>query len=115
MANRVDMGGFHIDHHCLCHLVPQGSATQKEKTIRQSRPHFGRASSQPTCCCLVMFFKAGTFFNSPIARGAFWKVSAFLCFSMINGIVRYLSQTSETLGTQPLPSYEVAFFQNFFG
>lgn len=52
---------------------------------------------------------------SPHFRGAFWKVSSFLCFSAINGIVRYLSQTAETIGQTPLPAYEVAFFQNLFG
>jgi drug/metabolite transporter (DMT)-like permease len=48
-------------------------------------------------------------------RGAFWKVSSFLCFSAINGIVRYLSQTAEAIGQTPLPAYEIAFFQNLFG
>ncbi len=57
-----------------------------------------------------------TFWNtSPHFRGAFWKVSSFLCFSAINGIVRYLSQTAEAIGQTPLPAYEVAFFQNLFG
>lgn len=53
--------------------------------------------------------------DSPYFRGAFWKVSSFLCFSAINGIVRYLSQTSQSLDQAALPSYEVAFFQNLFG
>lgn len=48
-------------------------------------------------------------------RGAVWKVSSFLCFSAINGIVRYLSQTAEAIGQVALPAYEVAFFQNLFG
>lgn len=52
---------------------------------------------------------------SPHFRGAFWKVSSFICFSGINGIVRYLSQTAEAVGQTPLPAYEVAFFQNLFG
>ncbi len=57
-----------------------------------------------------------TFWNtSPHFRGAFWKISSFLCFSAINGIVRYLSQMSETIGHTPLPAYEVAFFQYAFG
>lgn len=53
--------------------------------------------------------------TSPQFRGAFWKVSSFLCFSAINGIVRYLSQTAEGIGQTPMPAYEVAFFQNLFG
>lgn len=53
--------------------------------------------------------------SSPHFRGAFWKVTSFLCFSAINGIVRYLSQTAESIGQVPLPAYEVAFFQNLFG
>jgi drug/metabolite transporter (DMT)-like permease len=53
--------------------------------------------------------------RSPYLQGAFWKVSSFLCFSAINGIVRYLSQLAEETGTIPLPAYEVAFFQNLFG
>lgn len=52
---------------------------------------------------------------SPHFRGAFWKVSSYLSFAAINGVVRYLSQSSESLGQTPLPSYEVAFFQNLFG
>lgn len=53
--------------------------------------------------------------TSPHLRGAFWKVSSFLCFSAINGIVRYLSQAAEAIGQIPLPAYEIAFFQNLFG
>lgn len=53
--------------------------------------------------------------TSPHFRGAFWKITSFLCFAAINGIVRYLSQTAEAIGQTPLPSYEVAFFQNLFG
>lgn len=53
--------------------------------------------------------------TSPYFRGAVWKISSFLCFSAINGIVRYLAQAAEAAGQQALPSYEVAFFQNLFG
>jgi drug/metabolite transporter (DMT)-like permease len=53
--------------------------------------------------------------SSPHFRGAFWKITSFLCFSAINGIVRYLSQTAEAIGQTPLPAYEVAFFQNLIG
>lgn len=53
--------------------------------------------------------------DSPHFRGAFWKITSFLCFSAMNGIVRYLSQTAEAIGQIPLPAYEVAFFQNLFG
>lgn len=57
-----------------------------------------------------------TFWNdSPHFRGAFWKITSFLCFACINGIVRYLSQTAEAISQVPLPAYEVAFFQNLFG
>ncbi len=59
---------------------------------------------------LVSFWK-----TSPHFRGAFWKISSFLCFSGINGIVRYLSQTAEAIGQTALPAYEVAFFQNLLG
>lgn len=59
---------------------------------------------------LLKFWK-----TSPHFRGAFWKISSFLCFSAINGIVRYLSQTAEAIGQTPLPAYEIAFFQNLFG
>lgn len=50
--------------------------------------------------------------HSPHFRGAFWKILSFVCFSGINGVVRYLSQASNG---EALPSYEVAFFQNLFG
>jgi len=53
--------------------------------------------------------------DSPHFRGASWKITSFLCFAAINGIVRYLSQTAELVGQTPLPAYEVAFFQNLFG
>ena len=53
--------------------------------------------------------------TSPYFRGAIWKMSAYSCFSGINGIVRYLSQASEALGQIPLPAYEVAFFQSLLG
>jgi len=53
--------------------------------------------------------------TSPHFRGASWKISSFICFSGINGIVRYLSQTAEAFGQVQLPAYEVAFFQNVFG
>jgi len=63
-----------------------------------------------------MITSVGTFWSdSPHFRGAFWKITSFLCFSSINGIVRYLSQTAESIGHIPLPAYEVAFFQNLFG
>ncbi len=58
----------------------------------------------------INFWKA-----SPNFRGASWKISSFLCFSAINGIVRYLSQTAESLDLVPLPAFEVAFFQNALG
>ncbi|MBL8676040.1 MAG: DMT family transporter [Alphaproteobacteria bacterium] len=53
--------------------------------------------------------------SSPHFRGALWKVTSFLCFAAINGIVRYLSQTAEATGQFSLPAYEIAFFQNLFG
>lgn len=53
--------------------------------------------------------------ETPHFRGAFWKVSSFLCFSGINGIVRYFSQTAEAVGQVSLPAVEIAFFQNLFG
>jgi len=54
-------------------------------------------------------------YTSPHFRGATWKISSFLCFSAINGIVRFLSENAKAVGHAPLPSYEVAFFQNLFG
>lgn len=63
-----------------------------------------------------MINTATTFWKtSPHFRGAFWKVSSFLCFSAINGIVRYLSQTAALCEQAPLPAYEIAFFQNLLG
>ncbi|HUX78328.1 MAG TPA: DMT family transporter [Alphaproteobacteria bacterium] len=63
-----------------------------------------------------MISRTASFWNtSPHFRGAFWKVSFCLCFSAINGIVRYLSQVAEFIGQAPLPAYEVAFFQSLFG
>lgn len=63
-----------------------------------------------------MFFSLRGFWNSSSHfRGAFWKIFSFLCFSAINGIVRYLFQESESIGLSPLPAYEVALFQNLFG
>lgn len=63
-----------------------------------------------------MISPAVTFWkDSPHFRGACWKITSFLCFAAINGIVRYLSQTAEAIGQIPLPAYEVAFFQNLFG
>lgn len=63
-----------------------------------------------------MISPAVTFWkDSPHFRGAFWKITSFLCFSSMNGIVRYLSQVAEAIEQIPLPAYEVAFFQNLFG
>ncbi len=63
-----------------------------------------------------MIPRSTLFWNtSPHFRGAFWKISFCLCFSIINGIVRYLSQAAESIGQAPLPPYEVAFFQSLFG
>jgi len=62
------------------------------------------------CFALRSFWR-----ESPHFRGAFWKISSYLCFSMINGIVRFLSHTAKTMGTTPLPAYEIAFFQNLLG
>ena len=53
--------------------------------------------------------------SSPHFRGAFWKVTSFLCFAAINGIVRYLSKTAEAIGQVSLPAYEIVFFQSLFG
>src|SRR3989338_920155 len=53
--------------------------------------------------------------EAPHFRGAFWKVSSFLCFSGINGIVSYFSHAAEAAGQVPLPAFEIAFFQNLFG
>ncbi len=52
---------------------------------------------------------------SPHFRGAIWKITAFLFFSIIAGIVRYLSQTTQAMGHAPLPAFELAFFQSFLG
>ncbi len=54
--------------------------------------------------------------NKLIAVG--WKILACACFSVINGIVRYLSMDNvgiEGIFIKPLPATVIAFFQNFFG
>lgn len=45
--------------------------------------------------------------------GAFWKIASCAFFAGINGIVKLLSQSGP--GTEGLPPYELAFFQNIFG
>lgn len=54
-------------------------------------------------------------FKDPAIKGALFKVSSCLCFSVINGFVRYLALTAKATGTQPLSAPEIAFFEAIFG
>lgn len=45
--------------------------------------------------------------------GAAWKVAAFACYAGLNGIARYLSGGNNQF-IQPLPVYEIVFFQDLF-
>lgn len=53
--------------------------------------------------------------HSPAVRGAFFKVLSCLCFSGINGFVRYFSLNAAETGLPALPAAELAFFETFFG
>lgn len=53
--------------------------------------------------------------HDPAIRGALFKVCSCLCFSAINGFVRYLALTAKATGATPLPAPEIAFFEAFFG
>src|SRR3990167_180002 len=48
-------------------------------------------------------------------RGALFKVCSCLCFSGINGFVRYLSLSAAESNLTPLPATELAFIETFFG
>lgn len=48
-------------------------------------------------------------------RGALFKVCSCLCFSGINGFVRYFTLSAKETGLTPLPATELAFFETFFG
>lgn len=52
--------------------------------------------------------------QDPAIRGALFKVSSCLCFSGINGFVRYLALTAKETGVTPLPAPEIAFFEALF-
>ena len=52
--------------------------------------------------------------QDPAIRGALFKVSSCLCFSGINGFVRYLALTAKETGATPLPAPEIAFFEALF-
>ena len=51
---------------------------------------------------------------NPALRGAIFKVCSCLCFSGINGFVRYFTLTAKEAGMTPLPPTELAFFETFF-
>lgn len=53
--------------------------------------------------------------RDPAIRGALLKVCSCLCFSAINGFVRYLAITAKATGGVPLPAPEIAFFEAIFG
>ena len=53
--------------------------------------------------------------RSPAVKGALFKVCSCLCFSGINGFVRYFSLNAAETGLTPLPAAELAFFETFFG
>lgn len=60
-----------------------------------------------------LFF--ASLWRSPAARGALFKVFSCLCFSAINGFVRFFSLNAAATGATPLPAAELAFFETFFG
>lgn len=53
--------------------------------------------------------------KDPAIKGALFKVSSCLCFSVINGFVRHLALTAKATGTEPLSAPEIAFFEAVFG
>jgi S-adenosylmethionine uptake transporter len=53
--------------------------------------------------------------KDPALQGALFKVCSCLCFSGINGFVRYFTLTAKEAGMPPLPATELAFFETFFG
>ncbi|MBS0271996.1 MAG: DMT family transporter [Proteobacteria bacterium] len=53
--------------------------------------------------------------QDPAVRGAVFKVCSCLCFSGINGFVRYFTLNAKETGLTPLPATELAFFETFFG
>lgn len=53
--------------------------------------------------------------RDPAVQGAIFKVCSCLCFSAINGFVRYFTLTAKETGLTPLPATELAFFETFFG
>lgn len=56
----------------------------------------------------------GSKWKDPAVRGALWKVTSCLCFSVINGIVHYFS-TLQTAGVPQLSAPQLAFFETLFG
>ncbi len=53
--------------------------------------------------------------HDPAIRGAMFKVCSCLCFSGINGFVRYFTLLAKETGQTPLPATELAFFETLFG
>lgn len=53
--------------------------------------------------------------QDPAVRGAIFKICSCLCFSGINGFVRYFTLSAKEAGLTPLPATELAFFETFFG
>ncbi len=53
--------------------------------------------------------------HDPAVKGAIFKVCSCLCFSGINGFVRYFTLNAAETGLTPLPATELAFFESFFG
>jgi drug/metabolite transporter (DMT)-like permease len=53
--------------------------------------------------------------QDPAVRGALFKVCSCLCFSGVNGFVRYLALVAKETGVTPLPAPEIAFFEALFG
>lgn len=53
--------------------------------------------------------------HDPAIRGALFKVCSCLCFSAINGFVRYFSLSAQETGLPAIPAAELAFFETFFG
>ncbi len=53
--------------------------------------------------------------RDPAVQGALFKVCSCLCFSGINGFVRYFTLTAQEANLIPMPPSELAFFETFFG
>ncbi len=53
--------------------------------------------------------------RDPALRGALFKICSCLCFSGINGVVRFFTLNAQETGITPIPATQLAFFETFFG